>query len=375
MKMEIKIDGKKVIRNGKELPLYEMNGKHYFLDSIELEKLELDYEAQPRTFDPAAANKIADSIEQKVLMQPLLTRYNKEKDTYLITEGQHRWKACILLNTTDRVKVEKIPCIIYVDMDKQLALQCGIEANKEDRARALSGGDFARKVNVTFQETREQISKITGKSPDEIYEREILQYLGHETPGKMREYILGNITHNVRMYPGAKIYDYLADRQDNKHPITVKNLSYFIRQLAKLDPLEPPKNEGIEIENLREDEVKNIVKVTNIFVEIVLDGKWNPSGENTPQHVHAKNICRRHPFEALGIFVAEILYHHGGGRVNLGAAYAPHEKIDWVGVKKDLEDLLNSHVWDRHDIRTCRSIKELELLISEIYRHERRGRE
>jgi len=372
--MSLEIKGNTVIRNDRELPLYELNGKHYFLDSIEIDKLVLDNDAQPRTYDPATADKIADSIEQKVLMQPLLTRYDSKNDIYLITEGQHRWKACILLHKTRRLKIQRIPCIVYLDMGRQLALQCGIEANKEDRARALSGGDFARKVNVTFQETREQISKITGKPLEEIYEREILEFWGHETPTKMREYILGNITHNVRMFSGTKIFDYLADRQDNKHPITVKNFAYFIRQLAKLEPLEPPKEKDKKFENLREDEIKNIVMVSNIIVGVVLEGKWDPDNEESPQHVHAKNICRRHPFEALGIFTAEILRKYGGGRLNLGAAYAKHESINWDHVRKDLTDLLNSHVWDRHDVRNCRSIKELELLISEIYEYEKRRR-
>lgn len=374
--MTLEIREAAVMRNNYTLPLYEINGKHYFLDAIEIDKMDLDYEAQPRTYDPATANKIADSIEQKVLMQPLLTRYDPKNDMYLITEGQHRWKACILLNETGRLKIPKIPCIVYVNMDRQLALQCGIEANKEDRAKALSGGDFARKVNVTIQETKEQISKITGKPLEDIYEKEILEFLGHETPAKMREYSLGNITHNIRMFPGAKIYNYLADRQDNKHPITVKNFSYFISQLAKLDPLELQKEKDSTniLENLREDEIKNIVMVSDIIVEVVLDGKWNTDNEESPQHIHAKNICKRHPFETLGIFTAEILKNYGGGRLNLGAAYAKHEDINWEYVRKDLTDLLNSHVWDRHDVRNCRSIKELELLVSEIYEYEKRRR-
>src|SRR5580704_13077639 len=60
-----------------KLPIYIMNGHSYVLDSVETSKLEVDKEAQPRKKDDTQVAYLAASIKKKVLMQPLLVRYDR----------------------------------------------------------------------------------------------------------------------------------------------------------------------------------------------------------------------------------------------------------------------------------------------------------
>ena len=337
---------------GKSIPIYNMNGKTYFQDSIPVDLLDLDKEAQPREYDEMQARKIASSIEQKVLMQPILTRYDNINKIILVTEGQHRWRAM-----KEILKRDRIPCIVYLDLDKNLALRCGLEANWIDRARSLSGRDVARKTHALMQETLELIESESPKA--QITEQVIMKRLGVTTRANMAKFLLGKITEDLLTCEKAKIKDYVSSRQSKEMPITAINLGYFLRHIIKLRPVEEPFNSS-GYAGLREHELLNIIEVTNIFSEMVLDqGKWDPLELNKISHLHAKNICKRHPFETCGYFIARELMNNGGGDINIGSAYVPQDKINWDNMQKTLEIKLNDSIWDEPGISNLRSIEDL----------------
>jgi ParB/RepB/Spo0J family partition protein len=330
------------------LPVYDMNGHKYVVDAVQISKLEVDKEAQPRKRDEGQVAHLAASIKKKVLMQPLLVRYDKARDVYLITEGQHRFYACKALG------IDRVPCIVYLDMDKALALLCGIEANAEDRAKALSGGDMAAKAHSIIEETKRRLRKT---SPEEkITESRVLLELGHGTKGEMRKYLVSYKVKELLDNPDSLLPGFVADRQDQNTPITTKNLIFFLRRLMRTEPAEE------KDEALRKDETANLVRITNYIVKTVLAGKWNPNATGEKEkavHLHAKNICRRHPFEALGELCAEILKDSGGAHPSGGAAFCKGSDIDWKSTEQKLTSLLQSHVWDEPSVSLERSVNEI----------------
>lgn len=342
-----------VHRKSYTVPLLECNGKHYFLDALHVDEIELDVEAQPRAYSQEAGEKIAASCKQKVLMQPILCRWDPKSKKALVTEGQHRLRAF-----KDILHWDQIPAIVYVDMDQRTALQCGIEANAEDRARSLTGGEIAKKAYAILAVSRETIAKEMGKSIDQVTEREIFDLQGWRTRSQEKKYLLGELTHLLMERKDAKIVGYVTDISTHDLPITVKNLDFFLGRLCFLRAL----NQGDE--NLRLDQLENVVRVTNMIADDILIGKWDPQASESPDHMHARNICRRHPFEALGYFIGKILDKHGGQDISLGAAWSKTDGIDWKGVEKDLADLLLCDVWDEPRTYTCRSIEELIDIIS-----------
>jgi ParB/RepB/Spo0J family partition protein len=337
------------------LPTYVMNGHAYVLDAVEAGKLEIDKEAQPRTRDDEQVKRLMASIKKKVLMQPLLVRYNKSKDKYLITEGQHRYYACTALG------IERIPCIVYLDMDKALALLCGIEANAEDRAKALSGGDMAAKAFSIIEETRQRLE--SEWPSDQISESRILQALGHGTKSQMSKYLVSYKVQQILDDSSCVLTGFVADRQDQNTPITTNNLIFFLRRVMRIEPASKPE------ELLRKEETANLIRLLNSFAKTVLVGKWNPSASGDQEeraHNHAKNICRRHPFEALGMLSAEILKNAGGAHPSGGAAFCKTSNIDWKVAEAQLTNLLNSHAWDTPEISLERSVNEILRRITAI---------
>jgi ParB/RepB/Spo0J family partition protein len=331
-----------------KLPVYDMNGHDFVLDSVDVGKLEVDAEAQPRQKNDFQIQYLVSSIRKKVLMQPLLVRYDKKRDKYLITEGQHRYFACMQLG------MARIPCIIYTDMDKSLALMCGIEANDEDRAKGLSGGDMAAKVQSIWDETRKQLEE--ADPTQKATEERILRKLEHSSKGQQRKYIVSYKLKLVLDSPNSLLRKFVADKQDQNTPITTKNLDFFLRRIMRTLPAEE------KDENLREDETKTLLDLTNIIAKTILVGKWNPNAIDEMAalaHAHAKNICRRHPFEALGQLCAEILHDEGGAHYSGGAAFCKHSAINWKKVETRMVDLLNSHVWDDPMVYLDRGVNDI----------------
>ena len=216
---------------GDLLPLYEMSGDkgshYYFLASIPVSQIERDEEAQPREYSEVQAQKIADSIRRKILMQPILTRYSAERNSFLVTEGQHRWRA-----VKDILKHDLIPCIVYTDLEKELALLCGLEANAEDRAKALSAGDRARKYHALMGEYRQLVSQETGKSEEAISELETLERMGHVSRSDQGKFLLGAMLQDVKENSSAKIQGYISTKQAKDKPLTFNTLRRFVARLV-----------------------------------------------------------------------------------------------------------------------------------------------
>lgn len=335
-----------------KLPLYEMNGVYYFLDSIPVDFLARDEEAQPRPYNENQARKIANSIKKKILMQPLLTRYDPESGTFLITEGQHRWRAM-----KDILGEERVPCIVYLEMSKHVALLCGLEANAEDRARALSGGDVARKTHALMEEYRILLEK---EAPDhEVTEQRILERMGQTTRAQQKKFLLGKIIEDV-VESRAKIGEYTSDRQSADKPVTAKNFAFFLTHLVRTTPLS-------EIDtDLRDDEFANVIQLTDILAKTLFEnGKWDPDNPSSHTHRHAANICRRHPLEACGYFLGKLVDRHGGGEVTIGACYAPTDRIDWPRVEEKAAAMLLDDIWDQDHVRFCRNMDDLKGYLSQ----------
>lgn len=351
----VKIGNGEIEFEGKILPLYKFKDTHYFLDSVPVSLLERDEEAQPRDYDENQAKKIAESIKRKVLMQPLLTRLDGNKQKILITEGQHRWMAM-----KDFLDEKRVPCLVYVDLDDQTALLCGLEANAEDRAKGLSGGAIARKTSVLMSKFSELLKE---EMPDQpITELAILKRMGKTARGQQKKFLLGRTVQDLRELGNSKLSEYINDSQSPKFPITALNFSFFLQRLTKVTALDTVDN------NLRNDEIANLLKVTDIFAEILLEsGRWDPKKAKSQSHKHAANVCRRHPLEACGYFLSKLIEYNGGAEHSIGACYADTTKISWNILEDHMKSFLSNSIWNEPHVYNCRSIDELKGLLQRAY--------
>jgi hypothetical protein len=342
--------------NGWEYPLGRSvpAERRYFQADVPVNLIERDEEAQPRDYDPEQGKKIAKSVREKVLMQPILARYDEVNDRILVTEGQHRWRAF-----RDLLEAEVIPAIVYVDLDKYVALLCGLEANASDRARALSGGDLARKTHALMEEYAELLRKETNEEPSEV---DILNRIGITTRARQQQFLIGRIAEDIKAVPGSRISDFISDRQSKTMPITMKNLMFFVAKIVKTSPVET-------VENLREQELANVLRITNLVAEHLFeDDKWTPETPEQADHQHAVNLSRNRPFEILGYFVAKYVDIAGGGEASTGACYAESARIDWNKVEREVTKLLQHPIWDQPYVALSRSPDDIKEAVAAAMR-------
>src|SRR5699024_1896997 len=60
---------------------------------IELGRIQPDPEQPRRTFDDERLEELRDSIRAEGVLQPIVVRYDTERDVYVIVHGERRWRA------------------------------------------------------------------------------------------------------------------------------------------------------------------------------------------------------------------------------------------------------------------------------------------
>ena len=139
---------------------------------------------QPRReFDKGALKELANSIDEKGILQPILARPNPDggaKSPYEIVAGERRWRAAQIAQLHD------VPVIVR-DVTDNEALQIGIIENvqRSDLNPIEEAEGFQRLIDE-FSYTQEVLAKTLGKSRSHI--ANTLRLVG--ATNKVREYLV-----------------------------------------------------------------------------------------------------------------------------------------------------------------------------------------
>lgn len=104
---------------------------------IDLNRIEPDPDQPRRTFDDDRLDELAASIRAEGVLQPIVVRYDAERDIYIVLHGERRWRA------SHRAGVKSIPALVRDVPEERRLLQQLMEnvvredLNAVDRAAAL----------------------------------------------------------------------------------------------------------------------------------------------------------------------------------------------------------------------------------------------
>lgn len=105
--------------------------------SIALERIHPDPSQPRRTFDPDKLDELAASIRIEGVLQPIVVRFDAERDRYVIVHGERRWRA------SKKAGLAELPAIVRdVPVERRLIQQLmenvvRDDLNAVDRAAAL----------------------------------------------------------------------------------------------------------------------------------------------------------------------------------------------------------------------------------------------
>ncbi len=145
---------------------------------IELPRIEPDAHQPRRTFDEERLEELASSIRTEGVLQPIVVRYEQERDIYVIVHGERRWRAA------RRAGLSAIPALVRDVPEERRLLQQLMEnvirddLNAIDRAAALRslreqlGGVPWEQVAETVGIKRSRLFQLLGteKLPDAAQE-------------------------------------------------------------------------------------------------------------------------------------------------------------------------------------------------------------
>lgn len=117
---------------------------------------------QPRKkFDEAEIQKLAESINENGLIQPIVVRPIAD-ERYQIVAGERRWRAC------KAAGIDEIPIIVRELSDEETAKIALIENIQRSDLNPIEEASGYKYLMDTFNITQEGISKIVGKSRSAI---------------------------------------------------------------------------------------------------------------------------------------------------------------------------------------------------------------
>lgn len=105
--------------------------------TIALDRIEPDPDQPRRSFDEARLEELTESIRKEGVLQPIVVRYDGERDRYVIVHGERRFRA------SQRAGQETIPALVRDVPEHRRLIQQLMEnivrddLNAVDRARAL----------------------------------------------------------------------------------------------------------------------------------------------------------------------------------------------------------------------------------------------
>jgi hypothetical protein len=127
-----------------------------------------------------------------------------------------------------------------------------------------------------------------------------------------------------------------------------------VAKLVRVNPVDDPGR------SLREDELINVIRLTDIFADELLEnGKWDPEEPDKPSHRQAAAVCKDRPFEVCGHFLAKVVERFGGGDAAIGACYIKAGALQWEKIEKHMRKILVDPIWHQDHVVNNRSREEL----------------
>lgn len=118
---------------------------------------------QPRkSFDEEELSALANSIEARGVLQPILVRKSSEPGRYTIIAGERRWRA------SQRVGLHKIPALIKDVPDGVSAEMALIENVQRVDLNPMEEADAYERLRDQFEQKPADIAKAVGKSRSHV---------------------------------------------------------------------------------------------------------------------------------------------------------------------------------------------------------------
>lgn len=259
-----------------ELPLLTCpsTGYRYFYVILPIKHVKNDLDLQPRPLEMKRLWELYRHLIVHTQLSPAICRL--VNDRILLFDGQHKSAAQIWAGR------KEIECKVYIDPDIRVLKETNLLAHDKLRQMPFFTSVLITKWADLFKEEWQEYMGTTGEKSEAGFVTFLVE------KGKSRAEALNMIRSNI--YDSILddeenlISEYIAERnRTRKNPLTVHSLKQTI---FKHFITSPPLDTNIEeLDELREFERRNVVKLMNILTQESLETKWNPDANDHWHHV------------------------------------------------------------------------------------------
>jgi hypothetical protein len=282
-------DKKSITFNGKILPLYNqrINSKdnYYFFDEVETKFIENDELIQLRPLEPKILPLIFN-LKGAVQLLPSLGRLDESTQTIKIFDGQHKAVAQIIGNNKEHVS-----CLIFVHPNVDELRVVIYQAHTDFVQQKYKKSHIDAKLAAIYQQRIDAFREKVG-DPKAPYTEEII--LRGESKAKRSHFLLSSIKEEIALQTNF-IRDFAAqDKPEQKtKPILWQSLDKIIGTFCNTEAVtETSDSEN----NFREDEISNIVFILSQIEEHSIKNKWEPTNQESKNHIVARTYYYRTAF-------------------------------------------------------------------------------
>jgi len=250
----------------------------YFYITLPVRYIQNDIELQPRPIEMRRLWELYRHMLTHTQLSPAICRLKDNK--ILLFDGQHKSAAQIWCGR------KEIECKVYVEPDVRVLKETNLAAHDKLRQMQFFTSVLISKWADLFKEEWREYLETKGIKS----EKGFVEFL--EKKGKKKSEALNMIRSNI--YDSVlddkdnKIVDYIAERnRSRKNPLTIHRLKQTIfKHFITDSPLDMDIEKSDE---LREFERKSVIELLNILAEETLDGKWDPT-RNDSSHKVAERV-------------------------------------------------------------------------------------
>ncbi|MBU5678779.1 MAG: ParB N-terminal domain-containing protein [Candidatus Aenigmatarchaeota archaeon] len=175
---------------------------------------------------------LVSSIERIGFIVPLIVYENKEKDEYVILDGQHRFLAA------QRVGIKELPAIIVPEKLAKLMMNLNIEKELNIREKSFVALNIYREYLSTSPETYESDPIITDSIENAYY---VTLGIAYEKLEKFSGSSLESIMKKCDFFVDEKIKDAIKIREERASKVMeafslMKSIAQKIKELGKWHP-------------------------------------------------------------------------------------------------------------------------------------------
>jgi len=246
-------------------------GERYFFAMMPVEHLRNDSELQPRALEQNRVWELYRHLLRHTQLAPAVCRLVGDNQV-LLFDGQHKAAAQLWAGR------DRLDCKIYIEPEVRKLKETNLTAHDKLRQMPFYTSTLIEKFASLAAEDWEAFLESDRAKTEQAFV-DFMRSRNNLSRAQALTRIRSQIFQDIIDHPHNRFKEYIAEEnRARKNPITMSRLQKTFFKEFITDPPLDDEFEGDD--HHREEERENVVRLLNLVVDEVLEGKWAPERDD-----------------------------------------------------------------------------------------------